>query len=89
MPEGRKFVRNLVLKTGAIVCGTGERIVCAVLNLSDNGACLLVASTENVPDSFDVVLDPDGKTHSCRLAWKSMTKIGVSFSPACVVSSRE
>jgi hypothetical protein len=80
MRENRRSPRQLTLKTGAIIDpDDGKRIPCAVLNLSETGAGLLVASTEKTPTTFDLVLDPDGRRRTCTVAWKSATKIGVSF----------
>lgn len=80
MVESRRSPRHLTLKTGTIVClQSGERITCAVLNLSDTGAGLLVASTEKMPASFELILDPDQKRRRCTVAWKSSNRLGVFF----------
>ena len=54
-------------------------IDCTVRNLSDAGACLLVASPVGIPNDFDLVLDREKVPRRCRVAWRSATKIGVEF----------
>jgi len=56
MPQNRRHPRYLTLRTGKIEC-QGERIDCAVLNVSAAGACLLVPNAADLPDSFELVVD--------------------------------
>jgi hypothetical protein len=78
--DRRKFPRSLSLKTGKIV---SERIPdaldAAVLDLSESGARLLVSDIDEVPDVFDLILDPKGEKVACQVRWKSGYQIGVRF----------
>jgi hypothetical protein len=81
MWHNRDHPRQLTLKTATIL-GAGENsgVSCAILNTSAGGFCLLVAAPDTVPDTFDLIVDPDGARHSCTVAWKSGNRIGVRFS---------
>lgn len=75
--EQRRFRRHLTLATARIVAE--NTIDCAVLNISQGGACLLVADPDAVPRSFELVVDPGRLKVRCRLAWRSRHRIGVAF----------
>jgi len=51
---------------------------CAVRNLSDRGACLIVESSIGIPDSFDLMLD-HASVFKCLVTWRKATQIGVTF----------
>ena len=51
---------------------------CIIRDLSDGGACLELSSTAEIPPSFNLLFDGD-ISRPCRLAWKSRTRIGMSF----------
>ncbi|MGH6837063.1 MAG: diguanylate cyclase domain-containing protein [Methylocella sp.] len=77
--ERQNEVRHRVLKRAQIVFKDhGAVIDCAVLNLSDGGACLKVESPIGIPDSFDLVLDR-ATVGNCRVTWRKATQIGVEF----------
>jgi hypothetical protein len=76
----RSHPRQLTLKTATILCDEeSSGISCAVLNVSAGGLCLLVPSADEVPDAFDLIVDPDRSRHSCTVTWKSGNRIGVRF----------
>ena len=52
---------------------------CAVLDLSDSGACVIVASTTDLPDTFELTTDRDGLTRECKVIWRRGNRIGLSF----------
>jgi len=76
----RRSERHLTLQTGKIVCPGGTlSIDCAILNISDHGACILVPIGATVPASFTLSLDHDQSFHGCTLAWREGARIGASF----------
>jgi hypothetical protein len=81
--DRRKDPRMLTLKTGLISVGSaqGEGIVCAVLDESPDGACLLVPQNAAIPDSFLVVLDGSNVRLSCALKWRNGCRIGCETKP--------
>jgi hypothetical protein len=58
--------------------GLGISIECKVRNLSEDGACVIVASLVGVPETFDLVFR-DGIVRHCKFEWRTAEKIGVSF----------
>jgi hypothetical protein len=81
--EQRKHERRLTLKTANIhLAGNGDKRECAVLDLSDGGACVIVASTTDVPDSFEMTTDRDGLTRACKVVWRRGNRLGLSFDGA-------
>jgi len=45
--------------------------------MSDTGAALQVSTTFGLPQAFDIIVD--GVRRRCHVAWRTETKIGVSF----------
>jgi hypothetical protein len=78
--EHRKEPRTRTLK-GATITFRGRTSVidCTVRNLSPNGACLEVVSQNGIPDSFELLIDTDKSVHSCCVAWRKASRIGVEF----------
>lgn len=58
--------------------GLGTSTECRVRDLSDTGACLVVATPVGIPDTFDLVF-ADGAVKPCKVEWRKLDKIGVSF----------
>ncbi len=78
--QNRKWQRFLTLKTGKIVSDElVQSVACAILNISEMGAALLVRKDWVVPQTFRLIIDPNGETRSCRLQWQSGSRVGVSF----------
>jgi hypothetical protein len=76
----RKKPRHRALKAGRIVFQRRSVLDCTVRNLSSTGACLDMPSTVGVPDVFELIIESEGITRSCRIAWRSERRIGVHFS---------
>lgn len=83
MKKMRKQPRVLTLKTANIKFETMESTIpCAILNISDAGVCILVSDPAEIPETFDLTTDPSGSNYTCRVAWRSENRIGVSFQPS-------
>ena len=53
---------------------------CMVLDISDRGARLMIASPNEVPDDFTLLLSHDGHARRhCRVVWRTDQQIGVTF----------
>jgi PilZ domain len=77
----RRSKRHLTFRTGKIVCSDGTiSFDCAVLNISDHGACILVPVGATVPESFTLHVDHEKPVRECKLAWREGARIGASFS---------
>lgn len=82
MRNMRKQPRALTLKTAKIKFDPMQSaILCAILNISDAGACVLVSDPAEIPETFDLMIDPIGSNYTCRVEWRSENRIGVSFQP--------
>jgi hypothetical protein len=78
--ERRRHPRSRTLKSARILLNHHHSVIDAtVRNLSPNGACLNVASTLGIPESFDVLFEADKSIRSCRLIWYKDKQIGVEF----------
>jgi len=77
--DKRKTRRRRVLLGARISFrGLGTSTECRVRDLSDTGACLVIASPVGIPNIFDLVL-ADGAVRRCKVEWRKAEKIGVSF----------
>jgi hypothetical protein len=79
--ERRRTPRELTLRTGRLF-GSGEGadvngVICAVLDQSADGACLLVPEGADLPDVFVLVLDGSSEQMACTMKWRSGSRIGV------------
>ncbi len=78
--ERRQEKRLRALKSGKIAFNDRRSVIdCMIRDLSKHGAKLLVATSVGVPDRFDLVLDADHSSYSCRLAWRTEKELGVEF----------
>jgi hypothetical protein len=83
--EKRKHVRTPGNNTAAIIYAGRDLppIMCTVADISDGGAGLTVASTNGVPDVFELEIKGEQARRSCKVAWKSHPhRLGVSFAGA-------
>jgi hypothetical protein len=55
-----------------------RKVPCAVRNLSEIGACLVVQTTFGIPGTFKCVM-PDRTPQTCQVIWRDDTKLGVRF----------
>jgi hypothetical protein len=80
MLERRHELRRRTLKTGRIVFNNRfSAMDCAVRNLSDHGAMLLVAGPHGIPDAFLLEFDDGVTTRNCRVIWREAQRLGVEF----------
>jgi hypothetical protein len=54
-------------------------LACVVRDLSNHGARLQLTSTADLPDEFDLTFDTGHTLRKCRVAWQTLTNVGVSF----------
>lgn len=74
------------LKIGKIVAGGKLVVICALHDVSTDGACLSVLGASEIPAMFDLVLEAQGLTRSCRVAWKVDDTFGVRFTHAATAA---
>ena len=78
MSDKRTKQRQRVLKAAKIAINRGGAIDCTIRDISENGACLRVASALGIPESFDLILDEKTR-RPCFVKWRKATQIGVEF----------
>ena len=54
-------------------------IYCTVENITGGGACLKLASTSGVPETFDLTFEHGRTRRFCRVVWRTTDKLGVAF----------
>jgi hypothetical protein len=59
--------------------GSSAPVDCAILDISDDGACILVPNDADIPTTFCLTMDRIKITVGCQLRWKARNRIGVSF----------
>jgi hypothetical protein len=80
MEERRKAPRHRALKAGKIIFNHQLSVMdCTVRNLSDTGACLVVASPVGLPETFELSIPIENFKRNCRVVWKASDKMGVAF----------
>jgi hypothetical protein len=82
MEERRAFRRTTVLRNAKIILGHRSPMVsCTLKDLTSHGACLSVASTYRLPDTFELTFEHGRSRRVCRVMWRTHDKLGVSFDP--------
>jgi hypothetical protein len=82
MEERRAVQRTKVLRNAKIIQDHRMPVIsCTVKNLSSQGACLSVASTYLLPDTFELTFEHGRSRRSCRVIWRTSDKMGVAFDP--------
>ena len=76
--ERRHTTRLRTIKGAAITFGTIS-LDCVIRNMSEGGAALEVGSPVGVPDEFTLSFKQNGIRRPCRVAWRSVDRIGVQF----------
>lgn len=76
----RNKPRRRILKGGIIAYSSRHLTVeCAVRDLSDDGARLIVTNHRQIPDSFELLIELDGFEANCEVVWRRPESIGVRF----------
>ena len=78
MTNKRSAPRHRVLKAGTIAF-SGAGIDCTVRNLSETGAAFEVTSVVGIPTDFSLVIQSDNINRKCRVVWRKLNRIGVTF----------
>jgi PilZ domain len=82
MAERRRFPRTKVYRAAKLLVGGRSMLSCVVRDVSSHGACLHLESTADVPNEFDLFFDAGRTLRNCRVAWRTLTNVGVSFEPS-------
>jgi hypothetical protein len=64
---------------GAYISVGGSSTRCRVLNISTDGAAIVVPNASFIPDRFQLMTKKDRVVRDCRTIWVSGNRIGVTF----------
>jgi PilZ domain len=83
MADDRRAVkRTRVLRCAKIIVPRRSPVIhCTVQNITGGGACLKLANTYGVPQTFDLTFEHGRTRRACRVVWRTDTKLGVTFEP--------
>ena len=80
MSNQRRFSRQTVNAPAWMDNGSDGRSRCRLIDISANGARLVVDDIDTTPDSFDLLLSRFGRTsYHCNVVWRRGNEIGVEF----------
>ena len=80
-PDDRRGVqRTKVLRNAKIIVPRRSPVIhCTVQNITSGGACLKLANTYGVPQTFDLTFEHGRTRRRCRVVWRTNDKLGVAF----------
>jgi len=80
MDDRRTIKRTRVLRSAKIIVPRRSPVIhCTVQNITSAGACLKVANTSGVPETFDLTFEHGRTRRACRVVWRTNDKLGVAF----------
>lgn len=83
LPDRRAIKRTRVLRSAQIIVPRLSPLVhCMVCDLGGGGACLQLADTAGLPETFNLTFDRCRTRRPCRVVWRSADRLGVRFENA-------
>ena len=80
MDDRRTIKRTRVLRSAKIIVPRRSPVIhCTVQNLTSGGACLKVANTYGVPETFELTFEHGRTRRACRVMWRTHDTLGVAF----------
>ncbi len=78
--DRRTIKRTRVLRGAKIIVPRRSPVIhCTVQNINNGGACLKLANTYGLPETFDLTFEHGRTRRSCRVIWRTDDKLGVAF----------
>ncbi len=78
--DRREVTRTRVLRGAKIIVQARSPVIhCTVQNITSGGACLKLANTWSIPDSFELTFEHGRTRRACRVAWRMHDMLGVAF----------
>ena len=89
--NNRRTSRQAVNSPAWLEIGNDARLRrCKLIDISANGARLIVEDVENTPDSFNLLLSRFGSpSYRCNVVWKQGDEMGVEFLDAAATDGGE
>jgi hypothetical protein len=81
MDERRAVGRTRIRRNAEIVVDgrTVTKVQCTLQDVTNTGACLTLASTYRVPDTFELTFDQGRSRRPCWVKWRTHDRLGVAF----------
>jgi hypothetical protein len=78
--ERRDVTRTRMSRSAKIIPPRhGSMIHCTVQNITSSGACLKLANTYGLPETFELTFEQGRTRRACRVVWRTVDQIGVAF----------
>src|SRR5580704_9506035 len=78
--DRRDVKRTRILRGAKIILPHKTTVIhCTVQNITSGGACLRMANTYGLPDTFELTFEQGRTRRACRVAWRTDDLIGVAF----------
>jgi hypothetical protein len=87
--DRRSVRRTKVLRNAKIIVPRRSPVIhCTVQNITSGGACLKLANTYGVPETFELTFELGRTRRACRVIWRTDDKLGVAFEGDVAASGR-
>jgi hypothetical protein len=81
--DRRNVTRTRMVRSAKIIVPRRSPVIhCTVQNLTSGGACLKLANTYGVPETFELTFEHGRTRRACRVVWRTNEKLGVAFAEA-------
>jgi hypothetical protein len=81
--DRRALKRTRVSRNAKIIVPRRSPVICCTVeNITGAGACLKLASTFGVPETFDLTFEHGRTRRLCRVIWRTSDKLDVAFEVA-------
>lgn len=78
--ERRGVGRTRVRRNAKIIVPRRSPVIhCTVQNITSTGACLKLANTFGLPESFELTFELGRTRRLCRVVWRTADLLGVAF----------
>jgi hypothetical protein len=79
----RVLKRTHVARNAKIIAPRHSSVIfCTVEDVTGGGACLKLANTFGVPETFELTFEHGRTRRPCRVVWRTNDKLGVAFETA-------
>ena len=83
MDERRDVKRTHIARSAKIIVPRNSPVIhCTVQDITSGGACLQLANTYGVPQTFELTFEHGRTRRACRIIWRTHDKLGVAFEEA-------
>jgi hypothetical protein len=81
--DRRTITRTRILRGAKIIMARRSPVIhCTVQDITGGGACLKLANTYGVPETFELTFEAGRTRRACRVVWRTDDKLGVVFGSA-------